>query len=215
MKGSTHLAIGTAIGLAASVFHPFTPTNFAVYISVAAFSALSADLDGPSMLSSKLGKISKWLREVFLWGGALLVAAVAYLFVTEHQFYPERMTIAVMIFLIGFVTKEGIIRNALVSLVGAGLIYWGWHTQMRWLIGLGAFVVWAPWLKHRGMTHTVWALAAWGAIGMELEKQLQLEGIMMVAVAGYFSHLFADTLTPSGVKWLYPLYKKSFKIPFL
>ncbi|GKS09656.1 membrane protein [Paenibacillus chitinolyticus] len=215
MKGSTHLAIGTAIGLAASAFHPFTPTNFAVYISVAAFSALSADLDGPSMLSSKLGKISKWLREVFLWGGALLVAAVAYLFFTEHQFYPERMTIAVMIFLIGFVTKEGIIRNALVSLVGAGLIYWGWNTQMRWLIGLGAFVVWAPWLKHRGMTHTVWALAAWGAIGMELEKQLRLEGIMMVAVAGYFSHLFADTLTPSGVKWLYPLYKKSFKIPFL
>ncbi|MBW7461523.1 metal-dependent hydrolase, partial [Paenibacillus sepulcri] len=35
----------------------------------------------------------------------------------------------------------------------------------------------------------------------------------MVATAGYLSHLLADTLTPSGVKWFYPLYKKSVKLP--
>ncbi|MVP01170.1 metal-dependent hydrolase [Paenibacillus lutrae] len=215
MKGTTHLMIGTAIGLTASAFQPFTVQNFALYITVAAFSALSADLDGPSMLSSKLGKISKMLREFFLWGGAIFLAGVSFQYFVQHLFYPKLMTAAVMIFLIGFVTKQGFIRNALVSVVGVALIYMGWAMNMRWLIGLGIFVAWAPWLKHRGMTHTVWALAFWGAIGYELEQQLQIEGVMFVAFAGYFSHLFADTLTPSGVKWLYPVYRKPIKIPFL
>jgi inner membrane protein len=60
-------------------------------------------------------------------------------------------------------------------------------------------------LDHRGMTHTLWAVVLWGVIGMGLEKQLRIDGIMIVAVAGYASHLLADSLTPNGVKWLYPL----------
>jgi inner membrane protein len=83
---------------------------------------------------------------------------------------------------------------------------------MNWLIGFGLFVAWAPWLKHRGMTHTIWAVPIWGIIAWGLEKQLQVEGLAITAMLGYLSHLIADTLTPSGVKWLYPLVKKSFKI---
>ncbi|WP_409346412.1 metal-dependent hydrolase [Paenibacillus sp. MBLB4367] len=212
MKGSTHLAIGTAIGAVAAAYYPFTWKHAALYVAVSAFSALSADLDGPSMLSSKLGKASKLLREFVLWGGVLLMAGVLYLFLMQNRFYPELTAAAVMVFLLGFVAKEGVIRNALVSVIGCGLIYAGWSMQMNWLMGFGLFVVWAPWLKHRGMTHTVWAVILWGAIGWGMENQLQVEGIAAVSVLGYVSHLVADTLTPAGVKWLYPLYKKSIKL---
>ncbi|MBW7473128.1 metal-dependent hydrolase [Paenibacillus oenotherae] len=213
MKGTTHLAIGAAIGLAAAAYYPFTLKHAALYVTVAGFSALSADLDGTSMLSSKLGKLSKLIRELLLWGGALLLAGVAYIYYLEAQFYKEYTIISVIVFLLGMVTKQGMIRNALVSAIGCILLYVGLTYAMNWLMGLGLFIAWVPWLNHRGMTHTVWAVLIWGAIGWGLEQQLQLEGITIVSLAGYVSHLVADTLTPSGVKWLYPLYKKSIKLP--
>lgn len=212
MKGTTHLAIGAAIGVAAAAYYPIGLTNSSMYLVVAAFSALSADLDGPSLLSSKLSKVSKLLHHLFLGIGVILTGAVAYLHFFQHQFYWINAIVAVSVLLLGLVASEGIIRNALVSIVGIGLIYFGFVMTMSWLIALGVFVTWVPWLKHRGMTHTVWALFIWGGIGYGLEQQMQIQGIMNVAFAGYLSHLIADTLTPSGVKWLYPLYKKSIKL---
>ncbi len=213
MKGSTHLAIGGAIGAAACLYYPINANNAILYLSVAGFSALSADLDGPSLLSRNLGTLSKWLREFVLWSGILLIAGFSYMYFTQDKLYPLYTTVAVALILLGIVTKEGIIRNALVSLVGCGLLYAGWLSKQNWLIGLGVFVAWVPWLDHRGMTHTVWAIILWGLIGRGLEEQLRIEGIMVVSIVGYASHLIADTLTPNGVKWLYPIYKKSFKLP--
>ncbi|MUT67079.1 metal-dependent hydrolase [Paenibacillus sp. NEAU-GSW1] len=212
MKGSTHLAIGIVIGAAAAAYYPFTPLNAAAYVGVAAVSALSADLDGPSILSSKLGKLSKLLYTLVHGGGWLLVGAVAYLYAADHYFNLKLAIFSIAALLTGLFAGRGAIRNFLVTVVGGGLLYGGVLSNMAWLIGLGLFVGIAPWLKHRGMTHTVWAVIAWGAIGYGLERELQLEGIMRVAVIGYVSHLVADTLTPSGVKWLYPIYKKSIKL---
>jgi inner membrane protein len=213
MKGSTHLIIGSAIGLvAAAYYQPFTLMNASLYIVVSAFSALSADLDGESMITSKLGKITRLLRELVLWTGIFLTACAIYMYFKFHLFYPEFSTVAVMIFLLGFVTKAGIIRNALISVFGCYLIYAGWLFKMNWLIGFGLFIAVVPWLKHRGLSHTLWALILWGEIGSGLEQQLHVEGIALVSVAGYLSHLLADTLTPNGVKWFFPIFKKSFKL---
>ncbi|MGO4106696.1 metal-dependent hydrolase [Paenibacillus sp. YAF4_2] len=214
MKGTTHLTIGVAIGAAAAAHYPFTMVHAATYLAVASFSALSADLDGPSLLSSKASKLSQWLHGLLLGGGWLLTAVTAYLYISDHYVDIPLIIACAALLLLGLVVRTGVIRNALVSSVGAALIYGGIAYNMSWLIGFGVFVAWAPWLKHRGLTHTVWAVIAWGAIALGLEKQLELEGLMHVAVAGYLSHLIADTLTPSGVKWLYPLYKKSIKLPF-
>ncbi|BBH24908.1 membrane protein [Paenibacillus baekrokdamisoli] len=212
MKGSTHLAIGTAIGIAAAAYYPFTLSNAALYVSVAAFSALSADLDGTSILSSKISKVSKLLRELLLWGGITLALTALYLYFVRDFFDLTLTSVAVMIFLIGFITKEGVIRNTLVSIIGLGIIYAGFYWQWGWLMGFGLFTAWAPWLKHRGMTHTIWAAVIWGSLGYGLQNQLQVEGLMNVSFIGYLSHLVADTVTPAGVKWLYPLYKKSIKL---
>lgn len=212
MTGKTHLAIGAAVGAAASVFYPFTLENAALYTAIAAFSALSADLDGTSMLSSKLSKLSKLIREFALWGGVLFLAIIAYFYFTGKAMSPVLVGGGAAAFLLGLVMKQGFIRNALVSVVGCVFMYAGYTYQMNWLIGFGLFVAWVPWLKHRGMTHTIWAVPIWGAIGWGLENQLQVEGIAIVSMLGYLSHLVADTLTPSGVKWLYPLVKKSFKL---
>ncbi len=109
------MAIGAAIGVAAAAYYPFTFQNAALYVTIASFSALSADLDGTSMLSSKIGKASKLLREVLLWGGILLAAIMTYLYFARDYVDITLSSVAVMGFLIGFISKEGVIRNALVS----------------------------------------------------------------------------------------------------
>jgi inner membrane protein len=212
MKGSTHIVIGAAIGTAAALYFPFHLKHASIYLSVATFSALIADLDGTSLLSGKLSKLSRWLRDFGLWSGLLLVIGNAYMYFSWDRFNPTFAVIAVTILLLGLVTSQGMIRNTLVSMIGIGLLYAGVRTKQIWLLELGVFVAWVPWLKHRGMSHTVWALIFWGEIGWRLEKQLNIEGILATSVAGYASHLLADTLTPNGVKWLFPLYKRSFKI---
>ncbi|WP_029192776.1 metal-dependent hydrolase [Paenibacillus harenae] len=212
MTGKTHLAIGAFVGAASAAYFSFGLEQAAYFIGVSAFSALSADLDGPSMLSSKLGKLSKLIREAALWGGALFLGIIAYYYLTGRPISPLLGLSGAAAFLLGLVMKQGFIRNALVSVVGAAFMYAGYRNQMIWLIGFGLFVAWVPWLKHRGMTHTIWAVPIWGAIAWGLEKQLQIEGLAITAMLGYLSHLIADTLTPSGVKWLYPIVKKSFKI---
>ncbi|MFD0961531.1 metal-dependent hydrolase [Paenibacillus chungangensis] len=215
MRGKTHLAIGAAIGGVASVY--YTSGNMAwgesvYYIAVAAFSALSADLDGPSMLTSRITKLSRHIRTWVLWISIIYLAIIGYLYLTAQ---PVSMTMTGLAFaglLIGLVMKQGVLRNTMVSLVGGYLIYQGLIADRTWLMGLGAFIVWAPWLKHRGMTHTVWVLPIWGWLGWGMEQDLGMEGLGMTALLGYMSHLAADTLTPSGVKWLYPLYKKPFRL---
>ncbi len=212
MKGKTHLAIGAIIGAGAAIYYSPENNNSLYYIGVAAFSALAADLDGPSMLSSKLTRLSRQIRELALWGGVIYLAIVTYLFISGKPVPPIMAGSSVAALLIGLVMKQGAIRNTLVSIVGLYFIYLGLSDNQQWLIGLGAFVVWAPWLKHRGMTHTMWIVPLWGWIGLGLEQELRIEGLAITAMLGYMSHLVADTLTPSGVKWLYPLMKKSFKL---
>lgn len=212
MTGKTHLAVGAIIGAGVAIYYSPGLENSALYIGVAAFSSLAADLDGPSLLSSKLTKLSRRIRELALWGGFIYLALVAWLILTRQPVPPLMAGGSIAAVLIGLVMKQGAIRNALVSIVGLYLIYRGMSHEQLWLTGLGVFVVWAPWLKHRGMTHTVWMLPLWGWLGWGLQVELGIEGVAVAAVLGYMSHLVADTMTPSGVKWLYPLTKKTFKI---
>lgn len=214
MKGSTHLAIGCAIGAAAAGYHSFNVTDSALYIAAAAISSLSPDLDGPSMLSSRIGKASKAFYRSLVTLAVLLSLLVAYQFLRYAAFEPGLAAAAGCAVLPAMIVKEGAIRNTLVSLIGAALGLAGLSQGMYWLAGFGLYVLIAPWLKHRGFTHTVWALGIWYLLSLGLEHQLGVQDLALTAGAGYASHLAADTLTASGVKWLYPLSKFTFKIPF-
>lgn len=212
MRGKTHLAIGAVVGAGAAALYSSDLSESHMYIGIAAFSALCPDLDGPSILSSKITKASKKIREVALWGGILYLGIILLLWLSGKPVSPLAAGGSLAAVLIGLTMKQGAIRNALVSAVGVYLVSLGTSMNELWLSGLGLFVIIAPWLKHRGMTHTIWMLPIWWWLGLGLEQYLELDGIAVTAMLGYLSHLVADTLTPSGVKWLYPLMKKSIKL---
>ena len=213
MKGSTHLAIGTMVGVAGIAYQgAYEPWDAAWYLSVAAFSSLSPDLDAPSMLTRKLTAASRFLRGLVVWAGSasIVVALIAYL--SDRLVHPELVTAAVALTLLGLIARQGVIRNLLVSGIGACLAYTGINDSIIWLLGFGLYVAIAPWLKHRGLTHTLWATAAWGWIAWELEQRLLLPGLTVTAILGYASHLLLDIMTPQGVRLLYPLWNKSWKL---
>lgn len=214
MKGTTHLLIGMAVGTAVGLQQQTDFQTGILCVAVAAFSALAADLDGPSILSGKIGKFSKFLREGVMGGGIVLAALIYGWYRYSGSSHPTLALSAGALFLLGFLFKEGTIRNALVSAVGAAFLVYGYREELVWLMGFGGFVVIAPWLKHRGMTHTLWAAAAWAWISQGFEAYLGQPGIMLAGTIGYLSHLLADTLTPGGVKWLSPIIKKSIRLPF-
>lgn len=55
---------------------------------------------------------------------------------------------------------------------------------------------------HRGITHSLAAVAVGGAL---LQSAGMAVGIVLPLVIGYLSHLFADMLTPSGLRFAWPL----------
>ena len=72
-----------------------------------------------------------------------------------------------------------------------------------------------PGIPHRGPTHTVWFAAAFGVAGLLLGALMGAEyGVLGIIALGLFggltatlavlSHLFADALTPMGVRPLEP-----------
>lgn len=214
MNGKSHLTIGALIGAGCALY--YSPAeqidSIITFIGVTSFSALAADLDGPSILTRKLTKLSRRLHQSALIAGIAGLAGSLYWFFTEDSISPLWIGASIIAILLGLIVSRGSVRNGLVSLIGAALgvygITWGW----AWLIGLGAFIVIAPWLKHRGLTHTIWVVPLWGLIGYGVELQLHIAGLGFAAALGYLSHIIADMFTPAGVRWLYPLTKKKFRL---
>lgn len=218
MNGKTHLAIGAVIGGAYGLFHaPVGELDTILFfVGIGGFSGLAADLDGPSMLTRKLTKVSRFLHTSLIVVGICALLVLGWLTYTEKSFRPDWLLAAfaasMIMTLLGLLVSRGFWRNALVSLVGLMLGVYGFSQGWPWLIGLGAFVVVAPWLSHRGLTHTIWVIPLWGWIGFGLEQQLGIDGIGAAAMLTYLSHIVADMFTPAGVKVLYPLTKKKFKL---
>lgn len=63
---------------------------------------------------------------------------------------------------------------------------------------MGRFIPLWIWFKHRGWTHTIWALVTFSTlIGAIFGLKWGL-----LSAWGYFIHLALDSGTSSGVKWL-------------
>lgn len=217
MNGKTHLAIGAIVGGAYGFIHANNELDtLLTFIAVGSFSALAADLDGPSMLTRKLSKLSRVLHSGSIIVGLAALSIIGGLWFTQEQFRPpwlwQAVGAATIITLLGLLVSRGSWRNAMVSVAGVLLAGYGYVEQWYWLIGLGIFIIIAPWLSHRGLTHTIWAVPLWGWISFGLEAQLGIGGLGIAAMLTYLSHIVADMFTPAGVKLLYPLSKKKFRL---
>ena len=214
MRGSAHLAIGLITGLAVASLVPQIPFSVAG-IALAGFSSLAPDLDHHnSKLSHRLGFTHGYVRWAF-GAAALALAAYAYLQLRPGPDQRLTYTAALAFGLLGMAMQGGSVRRLALLFTGLATVLAGLYAQFLWLSLLGTFIALAPFMAHRTWTHTVWATALWTYIGYLADHALGWRGIAQYAGAGYASHLLADTLTKSGVRWLLPLTDFSVKIPLL
>ena len=214
MRGSSHLAIGLITGFAIAGLVPGIPFSVSG-IALAGFSSLAPDLDHPdSRLSKRLGFTQNYVRWAFA-AGALALGAYAYLQLplgAEQRLY---YTAALALGLIGVGMQGGSARRLALLFTGLGTVVAGLYTEQLWLSLLGTFIALAPFTSHRSWTHTIWATALWTYIGYLADQHLGWHGVALFAGGGYVSHLVADTLTRVGVRWFFPVWKFSFKVPLI
>ena len=214
MRGSAHLAIGLITGVAVAGLWPGVPFSLPG-IALAGFSALAPDLDHPeSRLTQRLAFSQGYVRWAFALTG-LGLGAYAYFLLRPGADQRLSYVAALAFGLVGVALQGGSARRLALLFTGLGTVLAGLYTQALWLSLLGTFVALAPFTSHRSWTHTIWATGLWTYIGYLANRDLGWHGVAHYAGAGYASHLVADTLTKSGVRWLLPLTDFSFKIPLL
>jgi len=71
---------------------------------------------------------------------------------------------------------------------------------------LGRYNVFASLMKHRGFMHTIPALLLWFIPFIVVPK------LYLYFAWGYVLHLIGDSLTKTGIMWLYPYKKKYYSL---
>ncbi|GAB2964005.1 hypothetical protein GCM10027048_36610 [Hymenobacter coalescens] len=184
-------------------------------IALAGFSALAPDLDHPnSRLSKRMGFMQGYMRWSFAAGAAVL-SVYAFLNVPPGPNQRVMYMAALAMFLVGMAMQSQSARKLALLFTGVAAVLTGLYVQVLWLSLLGGFVATAPFTTHRSWTHTIWAAALWTYIGHLANQDLGWHGVATYAGAGYLSHLLADTLTKSGVRYLLPLSDKALKLPII
>lgn len=87
------------------------------------------------------------------------------------------------------------------------------HIQAK---GIKPFYIFAEILSgvfgHRGFMHSALGLAAWAVLA-SIAGTLWGYPIGLTLFLGYASHLFADSLTPSGIPFFYPRHRRIVLLP--
>ncbi len=222
MKGRTHLTIGLGIGAVASVSQSLE--MMPVILVASGVASLAPDLDGNNLLNKRVTKTAILIKKsgVFV-GVALMVLTLITFFwdVNFFSFLDERwfnQQNILLLFGLGAVIlglsvkSQETLKNILMSVLSLFLLYYAVTNELWWLFMFALFIGGAGWFPHRGLTHTIWALIYWWYMSYLLEVSIKVEGLALISTIAYLSHIVGDMLTKKGVKFLYPLTKKVFRI---
>ncbi|ASN05393.1 metal-dependent hydrolase [Virgibacillus necropolis] len=206
MNGTAHAAIGAATGfIVANTFHT-TPSTTLFLVGLGSISGLIPDLDIDGELRGKITLSHKMIQKVAQLIGILLIFYSFYEGANNEQF------IGIGIGLGMIVISSLIKQKHMLTITGVGILAGGFSLQEIWLMLLGIYILLASFVSHRSYTHSIVGVIFFGIIASKLEASLGIEGIYYTCLAGYISHLIADSkLLPfnkRGVKLFLPVSSK-------
>ncbi|MEH7226609.1 metal-dependent hydrolase [Bacillus sp. JJ1566] len=222
MKGRTHLTVGLGIGVVASVSQSFE--MMPVILVASGVASLAPDLDGNNLLNKRVTKTAKLIKKggVFVGGMLMLLSLVTFFldlnflsFLDEKWFNQQNKLLlfgwgAVILGL--SLKSQETLKNILMSLLSLFLLYYAVSNEFWWLVMFAVYIGGAGWFAHRGPTHSIWALVYWWYMSHLLEVSTEVDGLALISTISYLSHIVTDMLTKKGVKFLYPLTNKVFRI---
>lgn len=209
MKGASHALVGTAIGLSTAVYYDMEPAATGLAMLLGSTAALAPDLDTNGRLSNRISLHRKWLWYTL---SAIGVLVGIYSLVSLQGFFKAGGIIAALTLIIAprFLIKQ----RFMVMLTGLAIVGIGWFYTEYWMIYFGLFTTVSSFLPHRGLTHSIGGLLIFTYIAHTLENRLSIEGITVVCLLAYLSHLVLDMkalpFNKKGVKWFLPFYSREF-----
>lgn len=216
MRGIAHLTLGLLSAAGVVALRPDLTGYSLTGMAVAGLASLAPDLDEPG---SRLGRDISFDPKYFRY--ALVAAAAAIgLWAWYHlDITRAARTQALLLALTLGVAAAALAgktgRRVMVAATGGLVVVVALWLQLFWLALLGAFVISAPFLKHRTYTHTAAAVVLWGYICYGAARALRDDGIFWLGTWGYLSHLVGDSLTKSGIPWLLPVLNHRFALPLM
>ncbi|MNI32685.1 inner membrane protein [compost metagenome] len=198
MMGKSHLIISTGVTLSVMSLLGHEITIPAV--AVAGLSALLPDIDEPNSLLVRKAVPEFLLRilQVFLIGAAI------YLYFAGIAVPPWNIALALLVGSVSFLPGRRL-RHLVMLLLALALFAFA-DAYDPWNYIAACVLVVSSVVPHRGLTHTLYAVAGWGALlyfaslGMNDGGSLWIAGGMSYAL-----HLLADSLTQRGITPLPPL----------
>ncbi|CQR53721.1 metal-dependent hydrolase [Paenibacillus riograndensis] len=198
MMGKSHLIISTGVTLSVMSLLGHEITIPAV--AVAGLSALLPDIDEPNSLLVRKAVPESLLRILQV----SLIGAAIYLYFAGIAAPPWNIALALLIGSVSFLPGRRL-RHLVMLLLALALFAFA-DAYDPWNYIAACVLVVSSVVPHRGLTHTLYAVAGWGALlyfaslGMNDGGSLWIAGGMSYAL-----HLLADSLTQRGITPLPPL----------
>lgn len=222
MKGRTHLTIGLGIGAIASVTQPLE--MMPVILIASGVASLAPDLDGNNLLNKRITKTAKLIKKRGVFIGGILIALAIVTLILNENFWPfldERwleqqnklFLLGLGAVILGFsLRSQETLKNILMGIISLFLLYYAGTNELWGLVMFAIYIGGVGWFAHRGPTHTIWALIYWWYMSHLIEVNTAVDGIALISTIAFLSHIVGDMLTKKGVKFLYPLTNKVFRI---
>jgi inner membrane protein len=222
MKGRTHLTVGLGIGAVASVSQ--TLETIPVILIVSGVASLAPDLDGNNLLNRRVTKTAKQIKKSGVYVAGLLMVLslltyfldVDFLSFLDEGWLGQQNKLLLFVWgavILGFsLRSQETLKNILMSIIGIWLLYYAATNELGWLVMFALYIGVVGWFAHRGTTHTIWAVIYWWYMSYLLEVNMGVNGLALISTIAYLSHIVGDMLTKQGVKFLYPLIHKVFRL---
>lgn len=216
MRGTTHLTIGILTTIEASVLSQ-RPLNFLTF-AVAVVCSLIPDMDSAnSTISNTIlnHKTSKFIYRCFLYAINLLIFFIA-MSINKNLFFSSIVTF-IAIVIVDLKLKHDFLRKILLSslCLTMGYVLYIIKLPIAFIL-LSALLALFPWLKHRGISHSIVAVVLTYIILKQIEIITYIEDLAFFGCIGYMSHLFlGDIFTKMGIPIFYPLSNKKISLGFL
>lgn len=208
MRGTAHVVIGGASGYFIANAYQVDPTTTVLFIGLAGVSGLIPDLDIEGKLSGKITFSHKIIRT------AAQLIGLALILYSFYQLAGDGRIIGMGIGAIFLSIASSIKQKHMLWLTGIGILGIGLASEETWLYLMGIYIIIASFVSHRTYTHSILGVLFFALIAFHLENSLGIKGVLYTCVAGYVSHLIADSkylpFNKKGVKLFLPLSSKDF-----
>lgn len=206
MGGKAHLIVGGLVGVGVAQYVGVNMETTIGFVLLGSVVGLVPDLDVNGTMSNRLTRRRQNTSFILRVIGTLIILA-SLLFETGNERIIGAGAGLLLILSLSSLIKQRI----KLFVIGLIVLSVGISLNIIWLMMFGIYISIASRLPHRSLTHSFIGLIYFAVLSYYLEQYMLVEGIMLVCIMSYISHLVLDMrLIPvnrRGVRLLQPFSK--------